>query len=93
VHGVTDLTVMGSPISRELAFLKVVGKGEKRSEALRIAEAFRAKVIDASTEHFIFELTGKIAKVEQFISLMQSLGLVEVARTGVAAISRGQTTL
>jgi acetolactate synthase I/III small subunit len=90
VHGVTDLTVANvNPIARELALLKVVGKGEKRVEALRLAEAFRAQVVDASTEHFVFELTGRIAKIEQFISLMQSLGLVEVARTGVAAIARG----
>lgn len=89
VHGVTDLTSTGNPIARELALLKVVGKGEKRVEALRLAEAFRAQVVDASTEHFVFELTGRIQKIEQFIALMQSLGLVEVARTGVAAIARG----
>lgn len=93
VHGVTDLTVMGDPISRELALIKVAGKGDKRSEALRIAEAFRAQVIDASTEHFVFELTGRNAKIEQFIALMQTLGLVEVARTGVAAIARGNSTM
>jgi acetolactate synthase-1/3 small subunit len=90
---VTDLTVAGNPIARELALLKVVGKGEKRVEALRLAEAFRAQVVDASTEHFVFELTGRISKIEQFISLMQSLGLVEVARTGVAAIARGMQSL
>ncbi len=89
VHDVTDLTVKGNPIARELALIKVAGKGEKRVEALRLAEAFRAQVVDASTEHFVFELTGRISKVEQFITLMQPLGLVEVARTGVAAISRG----
>src|SRR5918995_7194769 len=88
VHSVTDLTVKGNPIERELAMVKVAGKGEKRVEALRLAEAFRAQVIDASTEHFVFELTGRISKVEQFIALMQPLGLVEVARTGLAAISR-----
>jgi acetolactate synthase-1/3 small subunit len=93
VHGVTDLTTTGNPIARELALLKVVGKGEKRVEALRLAEAFRAQVVDASTEHFVFELTGRIAKIEQFISLMQSLGLVEVARTGVAAIARGTQSM
>jgi acetolactate synthase I/III small subunit len=89
VHDVTDLTVKGNPIARELALIKVAGKGDKRVEALRLAEAFRAQVVDASTEHFVFELTGRISKVEQFIALMQPLGLVEVARTGVAAISRG----
>lgn len=89
VHDVTDLTVKGNPIARELALIKVAGKGDKRVEALRLAEAFRAQVVDASTEHFVFELTGRISKVEQFITLMQPLGLVEVARTGVAAIARG----
>ena len=89
IHSVTDLTVKGNPVERELALVKVAGKGEKRVEALRLAEAFRASVIDASTEHFVFEITGKQSKIEQFIILMQPLGLVEVARTGLAAISRG----
>jgi acetolactate synthase-1/3 small subunit len=90
VHAVTDMTVEGgNPIARELALIKVAGKGEKRVEALRLAEAFRAKVVDASTEHFIFEITGRVSKIDQFISLMQPIGLVDVARTGVAAITRG----
>jgi acetolactate synthase-1/3 small subunit len=89
VHSVTDLTVKGDPIERELAMVKVAGKGEKRVEALRLAEAFRTQVIDASTEHFVFEITGKQSKIDQFIVLMQPLGLVEVSRTGLAAISRG----
>ena len=89
VHKVTDLTVLGNSVERELALIKVAGKGDKRVEALRLAEAFRAQVIDASTEHFIFELTGRLNKIEQFVALMQPLGLVEVARTGIAAIGRG----
>jgi acetolactate synthase-1/3 small subunit len=89
VHGVTDLTIKGNPIERELALVKVAGKGEKRVESLRLAEAFRAQVIDATTEHFVFEVTGRISKIETFINLMLPLGLVEVARTGAAAISRG----
>ena len=89
VHSVADLTVQGNAIERELAMVKVAGKGEKRVEALRLADAFRARVIDATTESFIFELTGKTDKIEQFILLMIPLGLVEVARTGVAAIGRG----
>ncbi len=89
VHKVTDLTVLGNSLERELALIKVTGKGDKRVEALRLAEAFRAQVIDASTEHFIFELTGRLNKIEQFVALMQPLGLVEVARTGIAAIGRG----
>jgi acetolactate synthase I/III small subunit len=89
VHSVADLTVMGNSLTRELAMVKVAGAGEKRAEALRLAEAFRANVIDAGTGSFIFEITGKTDKVEQFIALMIPLGLVEVARTGVAGISRG----
>jgi acetolactate synthase I/III small subunit len=89
VHSVADLTITGPSIERELAMVKVAGKGEKRVEALRLADAFRARVIDATTESFIFEITGKSDKVEQFVSLMIPLGLVEVARTGVAAIQRG----
>ena len=89
VHGVTDLTVDGNPISRELALVKVVSKGDKRVESLRLAEAFRAQVVDASTEHFIFEITGRVSKIDQFITLMEPLGLAEVARTGIAAIERG----
>ena len=89
VHRVHDLTVEGDALERELALIKVSGRGEKRIEALRLAEIFRANVIDASTEHFVFEITGRQSKIEQFIVLMQPLGLVEVCRTGLAAIARG----
>jgi acetolactate synthase I/III small subunit len=89
VHSVADLTVQGNFLARELAMVKVASKGDKRVEALRLADAFRARVVDASTDSFVFELTGKPDKVDQFISLMVPLGLVEVARTGVAAIARG----
>ena len=89
VHSVADLTVQGNSLTRELAMVKVAGTGEKRVEALRLADAFRARVIDAGTQSFIFEITVKSDKVEQFISLMVPLGLVEVARTGVAGITRG----
>lgn len=89
VHHVTDLTVKGRALERELALVKVAGKGDSRVEALRLAEAFRAQVVDASIDHFVFEITGKSGKIEQFIQLMKPIGLVEVARTGIAAISRG----
>jgi len=89
VHRVVDLTLEGEALERELALIKVAGKGEKRIEALRLAEIFRASVIDASTDHFVFELTGRTSKIEQFISIMRELGLVEVSRTGIAAIARG----
>ena len=89
VHSVADLTVQGSSIVRELAMVKVSGQGDKRAETLQLAEAFRARIVDAGTTSFIFEITGKPDKVDQFISLMVPLGLVEVARTGVAGITRG----
>jgi len=89
VHHVVDMTLAGDAIERELAIVKVKGKGDNRVEALRLADAFRARVIDATTESFVFEITGASDKIEQFISLMLPLGLVEVARTGIAAIMRG----
>ena len=90
IRRVVDLTDSAMPgIERELAMVKVRGKGENRVEALRLADAFRARVIDAGTESFIFEITGASEKIESFINLMLPLGLVEVSRTGVVAISRG----
>jgi acetolactate synthase-1/3 small subunit len=95
VHRVVDLSVrakeMGQerPIEREVALLKVVGTAEKRAEALRLADAFHAKVIDATIEHFIFEMTGKSSKIDQFIAIIKPLGLVEICRTGIAAMNRG----
>jgi acetolactate synthase I/III small subunit len=88
VYRVSDLSV-GPHISRELALIKVAGTGEARSEALRLADAFRARVIDATTESFVFELTGATDKLDAFLALMRPLGLSEVSRTGVAAIARG----
>src|SRR3954468_3371405 len=89
IHRVVDMTTSGPSIQRELAMVKVAGTGEPRVEALRLADAFRARVIDAGTESFIFEITGASEKIEQFISLMLPLRLVEVSRTGVVAIGRG----
>ena len=89
IHKVTDLTLRGNAVERELAMIKVAGKGTDRDEALRLAEAFRARVIDASIESFIFELTGAPRKIDDFVELMRPIGLVEVSRTGVVAIGRG----
>ena len=89
VHRVHDLTSEGKSLERELALIKVGGSGEPRAEALRLADAFRAQIVDATTESFVFEVTGKPGKIDSFIALMQPLGLVEVVRTGLAAISRG----
>src|SRR3954453_1175083 len=89
VHRVVDMTLAGPHLERELAMVKVRGKGEHRMEALRLADAFRARVIDASTESFVFEITGASEKIESFIALMIPIGLVEVSRTGIVAIQRG----
>ena len=89
IHRVVDMTTTGPSIQRELAMVKVRGTGEPRVEALRLADAFRARVIDAGTESFIFEITGASDKIESFIALMLPIGLVEVSRTGIVAIQRG----
>ncbi|WP_230483248.1 acetolactate synthase small subunit [Sphingomonas sp. Leaf21] len=89
VHKVTDLTVLGDHVERELALVKVSGTGDRRIEALRLAEVYRARVVDATIASFVFEVTGGIAKIDKFVELMGEVGLVEVARTGIAAISRG----
>ena len=88
VHKVNDLTVEGAHVERELALIKVKGKGEKRVEALRIAEIFRARSVDATHDSFIFEITGTSEKVDAFLELMRPLGMIEMARSGVVAIAR-----
>ena len=89
VHRVADLTLEGPHLARELMLIKVVCRGEQRMEALRLADAFRARVVDATTESFVFEMTGAGDKLDAFTALMKPLGLTEVARTGVVAIARG----
>lgn len=90
VHKVTDLTELGPHVERELALVKVVGTGDHRIEALRLAEVYRARVVDATISSFVFEVTGGSEKIDKFLELMREVGLVEVARTGVAAIARGK---
>jgi acetolactate synthase-1/3 small subunit len=89
VHNVSDLTEEGAFVGRELALIKVVGTGESRVESLRIADVFRARAVDSTTESFVFEITGSSEKVDAFINLMRPLGLTDIARTGSAAIARG----
>lgn len=89
VHEVHDLTVEGRTVERELALLRVTGTGDKRVEALRLADIFRASVVDSTLDSFVFEITGTSEKVDAFADLMRPLGLEEIARTGVAALSRG----
>jgi acetolactate synthase-1/3 small subunit len=93
VHKVSDLTTEGPHLERELALIKVYGTGEKRVESLRIADVFRARVVDSTIESFVFELTGSTEKLNAFINLMQPLGLIDVSRTGVVAIARGPEAL
>lgn len=93
VHKVSDLTLEGKHIARELALVKVAGTGEKRVEALRIADIFRARPVDSSTSSFVFEISGTTEKVDAFIGLMSELGMVDLSRTGVVAIGRGAEKL
>lgn len=90
VHKVVDLTAKGEHVERELALIKVAGSGDQRIEALRLAEVYRAKVVDATISSFVFEITGTIDKIDRFVELMREVGLIEVARTGIVAISRGR---
>ena len=93
VHKVADLTAEGPHVERELALVKVAGTGDHRIEAMRLAEIYRARVLDATTGSFVFELTGSTQKINTFVDLMREVGLVEVARTGVVAISRGREAI
>lgn len=90
VHSVNDLSAKGPHVEREMALVKVAGTGDHRIEALRLAEVYRARVVDATISSFIFEVTGTTDKIDTFVGLMREVGLLEVARTGVAAISRGK---
>jgi len=90
VHRVVDLTQRGDQVERELALVKVAGTGDHRIEALRLAEVYRARVVDATTSSFVFEVTGGREKIDKFVELMTELGLVEIARTGIVAIARGR---
>jgi acetolactate synthase I/III small subunit len=89
VRVVHDLSEEGPAVERELVLIKMAGTGEKRIESLRLADIFRARVVDSTIESFVFEITGSAAKLDAFINLMKPLGLVDVSRTGVVAISRG----
>ena len=93
VHRVNDLTEEGPSVERELALVKVSGHGDKRIEALRIADIFRARAVDSTHESFVFEVTGSSGKLDAFINLMRPLGLIDVSRTGVVAIARGEEGL
>lgn len=90
VHKVRDLTAEGQHVERELALVKVAGSGDHRIEALRLADVYRARVVDATTSSFVFEVTGGREKIDKFVELMGEVGLVEVARTGIVAIARGR---
>lgn len=90
VHKVHDLTVEGPHLERELALIKVAGQGRERTEALRVADMFRARVVDATSASCVFELTGESQKIDAFVDMMKPLGLIEICRTGIAAMSRGR---
>ena len=89
VHRVSDLTLEGPSVEREMALIKVAGQGENRIESLRIADIFRARVVDSTATSFVFEMTGSTSKIDAFVDLMTPLGMVDISRTGVVAIARG----
>lgn len=93
VHKVLDLTTLGPHVEREMALVKVAGSGQARDEALRMADVYRARVVDATTGSFVFEVTGSSEKINTFVELMREVGLVEVVRTGIVAIARGREAL
>ncbi|MCB8880330.1 acetolactate synthase small subunit [Acidisoma cellulosilytica] len=93
IHKIADLSADGPHVARELGLIKVIARGEPRVEALRIADAFRAKIVDTTIESFVFELTGASEKIDAFIDLMRPLGTTEISRSGVAAIARGTRTI
>jgi len=93
VHSVSDLTIEGPSVERELALVKVMGRGDMRVESLRIADIFRARAVDSTNESFVFEIVGDSGKLDAFIELMKPLGLVDISRTGVVAIARGSESM
>ena len=93
VHKVNDLTLSGPSVERELALIKVIATGEKRVESLGFADIFKARAVDATNSSFVYEIIGSPEKIDAFIKLMEPLGLSEISRTGVAAISRGTLTM
>lgn len=93
IHRVSDLTLEGPCVERELALIKVACTGDHRVESLRIADIFRARVVDSTNESFVFEIVGDTGKLDAFIELMRPLGLKDISRTGVAAIARGTSSL
>ena len=93
VHRVSDLTLEGPSVEREMALIKMAGKGENRIESLRIADIFRARVVDSTATSFVFEMTGSTSKIDAFVDLMKPLGMVDISRTGVVAIARGAAAM
>ena len=89
VHKVTDLTIEGPSVEREMALIKVLYSSETKDEILRLCEIYRAKIVDTTENSFVFELTGAMDKINSFIDLLRPLGLNDISRTGLAAILRG----
>jgi acetolactate synthase-1/3 small subunit len=75
-------------VERETALIKIHTKPEDRAEALRIADIFRANVIDSTPTTYTIEVAGDTKKIEAIINLLQPLGIKELVRTGRVAIAR-----
>ena len=81
------------PIKRELMLIKVYNKAENRSDIMTAVDVFRASVIDYSNEGMCIEVTGSPSKIDAFVKLMQPFGILEMCRTGIVALDRGNKTL
>jgi acetolactate synthase-1/3 small subunit len=77
-------------VARELALFKIAADGASRAEVMQMVEIFRAKIIDVSRRSVIIEVTGSWDKIEAFERMVRPFGLIEMARTGEIAISRGR---
>ena len=81
------------PITRELMLIKVKNESAQRSDVMTAVDVFRASVIDYSPEGMCIEVTGSPSKIDAFVKLMLPYGIIEMCRTGIVALDRGNTSL
>jgi acetolactate synthase I/III small subunit len=84
----------GNFVMRELALVKVKVKDSKeRSDIINFVEVFRGRIIDVSTDSITVEITGAPDKIDAFLNLMKTFGIIELARTGITALARGAKSI
>lgn len=91
LEDVVDIKILtdGESVCRELIMVKVMADASQRAEIISIADIFRAKIVDVETDSLMLEMTGNQSKVEAFLNLMGGYQILELARTGITALSRG----